>query len=337
MHVSVVIPLYNKARHIGRAVESVLRQTHTVFDLVIVDDGSTDLSVQRVLEFSDPRIRLIRQENAGVSVARNRGVAEARGEWVGFLDADDEWLPDFLETVVRLHAQFPEAKVCGTAYAMQSVTGKLTPVKSVNTDYASLINFWQAATVAQPIHPSSMLVDKCALVAGGGFDPKLIRLEDTELLVRMALRHPIAYSPEVKVVYHMEAENRTDGYLYSGVYPFFQAARAFLKEGDSRTNLPKEAKKYLALMETRSLSANWLTGNRPAMREIIRNCKGIRGFRMRCHWWWLLSLIPHKLVLAGWAVRSLIARCFGRQGKMNPVRSIYRSTTSNLYDKCLLK
>ena len=195
MKISVVIPLYNKARHIARALASVLRQTHTDLEVIVVDDGSTDGSAERARELADPRIRLVRQDNAGVSAARNRGVAAATTGLVAFLDADDEWLPDFLQTVLLLHSRFPAARVWGTAYAMQDARGQLTAVRSVNTEVACLIDFWAAATSAQPIHPSSMLVDKHALESAGGFHQTLIRLEDTEMLIRMALRYPSPTRP----------------------------------------------------------------------------------------------------------------------------------------------
>src|ERR1035437_1378650 len=163
MTTSVIIPLYNKANHICRAVKSVLGQTHADFELIVVDDGSTDGSGDRVREFVDRRIHLFRQTNAGASAARNRGVSEARGELVAFLDADDEWMPDFLETVMQLHSRFSQAKVCGTGYAMQDGLGRRTRVQPLKTGKACLINYWAAAAVTQPINASSMLIERHAL------------------------------------------------------------------------------------------------------------------------------------------------------------------------------
>ena len=100
--VSVIIPLFNKAPFVGGALRSVIEQTFTDFELIVVDDGSTDDSVQIVEQFSDSRVRIIRQDNAGPGAARNRGLAEATGAYVAFLDADDEWLPEFLDESVRL-------------------------------------------------------------------------------------------------------------------------------------------------------------------------------------------------------------------------------------------
>jgi len=116
MNISVVIPLYNKARHIRRALSSVLAQTAPCFELVVVDDGSTDGSADVVRSISDSRLRLVVQPNGGECAARNRGIRETSGELIAFLDADDEWLPEFLSTVMRLYDQCPQAGAYATAY-----------------------------------------------------------------------------------------------------------------------------------------------------------------------------------------------------------------------------
>ena len=95
--VSVVIPTYNRAHILGRAIDSVLQQTHRDLELIIVDDGSSDGTAALVRGIEDPRVRYVHQQNRGVSAARNRGIAEARAEWLAFLDSDDEWLPQKLE------------------------------------------------------------------------------------------------------------------------------------------------------------------------------------------------------------------------------------------------
>ena len=100
--ISVVIPLYNKEKQIAKTLQTVLNQTYQNFEIVIVNDGSTDGSVEEVLRISDSRIRLVNQENGGVSAARNRGIDEAKGEYIAFLDADDLWDIDHLEVLYQL-------------------------------------------------------------------------------------------------------------------------------------------------------------------------------------------------------------------------------------------
>ncbi len=108
--VSIVIPLYNKAHTIIATLDTVFNQTFQNFEVVIVNDGSTDNGVDIISQkFQDPRLRIISQENQGVSAARNRGVDEAKGEWVAFLDGDDKWHPDYLGTMYTLICRYPEA------------------------------------------------------------------------------------------------------------------------------------------------------------------------------------------------------------------------------------
>ena len=107
--ISVAIPLYNKRREIARTIQSVFDQTFQQFEILVIDDGSTDGGADIVAQIGDPRVRLIRQANAGVSAARNHAISEAKTELIAFLDADDEWKPGFLAAIWDLRERFPEA------------------------------------------------------------------------------------------------------------------------------------------------------------------------------------------------------------------------------------
>src|ERR1017187_2762295 len=112
VRVSVIVPLYNKSTWIDRCLDSILGQTFTHFEIVVVDDGSTDDGPAKVAARGDERIRLIRQANAGPGAARNRGVSEARGELIAMLDADDAWDSDYLAESVRLLEGYGEEVAC---------------------------------------------------------------------------------------------------------------------------------------------------------------------------------------------------------------------------------
>jgi glycosyltransferase involved in cell wall biosynthesis len=114
--ISVVIPLYNKQAYVERAVASVLQSGYPAHDVIVVDDGSTDDGPQRVAAMGDPRVRLIRQPNGGVAAARNRGISEAGGDYVAFLDADDYWTPEYLPAIVDLIARFPQCGLYATHF-----------------------------------------------------------------------------------------------------------------------------------------------------------------------------------------------------------------------------
>lgn len=113
---SIVIPLYNKAAFIRQAIQSVLDQTYQNFEIIVVDDGSTDDGAAHVRAIEDHRLRLLHQPNAGVSAARNNGIALAKGELVCFLDADDWYFPDYLDTVVKMASQYPAHTFFATGY-----------------------------------------------------------------------------------------------------------------------------------------------------------------------------------------------------------------------------
>ena len=120
---SVVVPLYNKEREVQRALRSVLAQTFADFEVIVVDDGSTDASVRVASQIVDRRIRLVRQENGGVSAARNRGISEAQASLIAFLDADDEWMPHHLETLIRLRRVYPNCQVFAAGYVKRVACG----------------------------------------------------------------------------------------------------------------------------------------------------------------------------------------------------------------------
>ena len=125
--ISVVIPLYNKEKQIERTLRSVFAQTYTDFEIIVVNDGSTDRSAAVVESLNDPRIRLVTQKNAGVSAARNRGIREARGEYIALLDGDDEWKPEFLETMTALTEKYPQCEVFAGNYTQVDSSGRQSP------------------------------------------------------------------------------------------------------------------------------------------------------------------------------------------------------------------
>jgi glycosyltransferase involved in cell wall biosynthesis len=114
--ISVVISLYNKQPYVERAIASVLQSGYPVHEVIVVDDGSTDDGPQRVSAMGDPRVRVIKQPNAGVSAARNRGISEATGDYVAFLDADDYWTPEYLPAIADLIARFPQCGLYATHF-----------------------------------------------------------------------------------------------------------------------------------------------------------------------------------------------------------------------------
>ena len=197
--ISVVIPLYNKEKQIAHTLQSVFNQTFQDFEVVIVDDGSTDGSVVEVEKFSDSRIRLIHQKNAGVSAARNRGIEEAKGDLIAFLDADDEWKPEYLATQYHLSQKYPDCSVFACNYEFRNIEGKVTPTIICKLPFTGedgiLSNYFEVASCSHPpICSISIMVRKSAIQAIGGFPVGIRSGEDLLTWARLAVSGKIAYS-----------------------------------------------------------------------------------------------------------------------------------------------
>lgn len=203
--ISVVIPLYNKEGLIGSTLKSVLGQTYRDFEIVVVDDGSTDGSAAEVSNINDARIRLIRQENAGVSSARNRGIKEAKGEIIAFLDADDQWYDDFLHTISSLSSNHPDCHVFATRYEYIDEFGNIniSVLNDCDTNNAILENYFHIASVSDsPICSSAVAATKAALLDIGGFPVGITSGEDLLTWARLAAKYKIAYCVEPKARYY---------------------------------------------------------------------------------------------------------------------------------------
>lgn len=236
MKISVVIPLYNKALSIKRSVQSVLAQSYKNFELIVVDDGSTDDGGSIVNKYYDERIFLIRQNNSGVSAARNTGIKHASGNLVAFLDADDSWKPDFLKTIVRLSKNFPNAGLYATAYQINLSNQKIrNPMFSgiSESPWEGIIsNYFKSATFGDPpVCASAVAIPYDILIESGGFQLGKRMGEDLDLWGRIALKYPIAFSSQVQAIYHQDAENRACNYFIKGdEHPFVETINLLRKQ-----------------------------------------------------------------------------------------------------------
>jgi glycosyltransferase involved in cell wall biosynthesis len=208
--VSVVIPLFNKGNCIERTISSVLDQTYRNFELIIVNDGSTDNSLNAVNRITDTRICVITQENNGVSSARNEGISRSKYDLVALLDADDLWHNSFLEEMVNLTIDFPEASLFGCSWAYINSEGKETVsdygLQKDFRDYVS--NYFKIATENILFNASSVVLDKKAFYELGKFDEALRIGEDLDLWIRFALKKKLAYINKPLSYYLIGAENR---------------------------------------------------------------------------------------------------------------------------------
>lgn len=193
---SIVIPLYNKAQYIQKAIQCILNQTFQTFEIIIVDDGSTDDSTQVVKTFNDRRISLVHQRNSGVSTARNRGVELAKYDYIAFLDADDWWDTTFFEEMCQLINFCPEAALYGSNYFIVKNSKNYPTQIGLNNNFSiGYIDYFKtySNTFWVPINCSFVVVRKSTFEQIGGFNPKLKFGEDFDLWVRLALEYKVAY------------------------------------------------------------------------------------------------------------------------------------------------
>jgi glycosyltransferase involved in cell wall biosynthesis len=203
---SVLIPLYNKERSIKNTIQSVLDQNFNDFEIIVVNDGSTDNSPEIVKQFVDPRIRLIHQENQGVSAARNRGIKEAKYEWIAFLDGDDLWREDHLETVKNMISSYPKESVFITDFAYSDGRNRFKHKRL--SSVSRIEDYFKESIKELLISSSAIVINKKSFAEIGYFNTGLIRGEDRDIWDRLARRYAIIKTTKETSIYKVEAENR---------------------------------------------------------------------------------------------------------------------------------
>ncbi|HQN10406.1 MAG TPA: glycosyltransferase family A protein [Thermoanaerobaculia bacterium] len=303
MTVSVVIPLFNKARHIGRAVRSVLAQTYTDFELVVIDDASTDDSGEIVQRMIEPRLRLVSQENRGECGARNRGIEESRHDLIAFLDADDEWFPGFLEIVLGLRARHPEAGMYSAAYCFGHVDSLERPafVGCPEGREGGLIpDYFESSLGPQPVTSSSVLIPRKVLDEVGRF-PKGVRAGgDLHTWTRIALRYRVAWSPREGAVYHLSADNRVSASLpeVSDV-TVAEPIESFLRMGNESVSSRESIIEYLRVRRLRLALSFCIQGRQRSARALLRKAGRSKGGGRRGWFVWLAAWTPLPFIRLG--------------------------------------
>jgi len=220
--VSVIIPLYNKEKYIERALSSVLAQTYPPLEIIVIDDGSTDNGPEKVIALNNPMITLVRQENRGPGAARNAGLAIARGKYIAFLDADDEWYPLFLETGVSCleynkenvtvvsmgYYQYPKMKKSSEGFEHLNGVYDITPQSDIQTVIDIEVFNHMCFTIMRTDIANKL---------GGYFDRfKCVIGEDTYFFIKLLFNEKICIISEPCGIYHMEASDLY-GCGYKGV------------------------------------------------------------------------------------------------------------------------
>ncbi|WP_417213308.1 glycosyltransferase family 2 protein [Bizionia sp.] len=211
---SIIIPLYNKANFVKSTIAQVLNQRFQNFEIIVINDGSTDASLDVVQNIKNDKISIFTTKNQGVSAARNFGVSKARTDYMVFLDADDSWLPNHLENLKNLLDAFPDCGLYCTGYA-KKIKSHVYPASfnKVPNDvnwYGIIPDYFESSITNAIAWTSASMVPKSVLLELEGFDEGITfgAGEDTDLWIRIALKYPVAFNNDVTAIHNLHAENR---------------------------------------------------------------------------------------------------------------------------------
>lgn len=248
----------------------------------MVNDGSTDKSPQEVKSFSDTRIRLIDQKNAGVSATRNRGINEANSELISFLDADDEWMPNYLETILSLRKNYPGAGMYITSLKTEFIDNvlmdkseelrKLIPEEGLLSDFFKLC-VKKDASERELFSTCSVTVPKKIFSEIGGFQTGFWWGEDVDMWGRIALNYPVAYSSQVCAIYYQNVVNSAS-HRKKPVkgHPFVKTGKEALELGRVSKEAIKDLEEYIKHVEMYTAKHNIEAGDKDlAFKLLTRN------------------------------------------------------------------
>lgn len=254
---SVIIPLYNKENSIEKTLNSVFNQSFSNYEIIIINDGSTDKSEEKVKTFSDERLRVISNENKGVSQARNLGIELAKGTLIAFLDADDYWFPTHLEALFQLHKNFPESGLLATNYQFYYSDKKtIQPVFEgiPKEKWSGILNdFFKSSMKYRLAWTSAVAVKKEVFEKVGNFK-NYNAGEDNEMWLRIALKYALAFDNQVSVYYNMNVCNKISE--LETKKKFYPPLNEFTEYEKSNNSL----KKYLDLLRSEYALKKKLSG-----------------------------------------------------------------------------
>jgi glycosyltransferase involved in cell wall biosynthesis len=314
MRFSVIIPLYNKAAYIDCTLQSVLAQDCRDFEVIVVDDGSSDDGPRIVAQCPDPRVRMLRQANAGVAVARNRGIDAARGQWVCFLDADDWLHPSYLSTLAQAQQSHPQADVVAADFVRVphvAGSGAWPPPWPVSHEPApvELITRLARRWMKGPsLSASSVAVRRSRLLTMQPcFAPGENLGEDLDLWFRLAEQTPIALAHKTLVAYRVEvAGSLSSSHPNERRHPFLDRLRQRAQSGDMSPQQRRDTRWLIAQHELSLAREALLAGRRrQALHWLLQARAALAGRR----WWFTLLMIacmPRRWVEASlrWRERA---------------------------------
>lgn len=306
--VSVLIPTYNRAKYIRDAIDSVLRQTFTDFEVIVVDDGSTDNTREIVTGYTDPRVKYIYQENSGVSTARNNGIKISNAEYIAFLDSDDMYLEDMLEKSVRILDEHPEVGYSyGQSNIMREGVGvyrtRTSPFHSHSTVVGSVEQV-RELLFHSPITTSTFIGRCHCIEETGGFHPELWTCQDYHLFVKLAKRCSGYYIAKPLINFRYHEENQLHRQMKPGKEKAFPLILSEVFDDPDFAPHCEDirGKAYSYFYRTWILGSAYGVDNKLARQYLIKAVKYYPGIILTPQifviiYKYLASLLPNKLRL----------------------------------------
>lgn len=305
MKVSVVVPLYNKARYVARALDSILKQDYGDFELIVVDDGSTDESPSIVRSYTDKRIRLISQANAGPGAARNYGVSLTCGEILAFCDADDEWFPWYLsENLKILDAEGPGLPAISWALRQEPgglSTGRHWEHAGISTGIFRVTEETKPETIVAllgALYPTGTVFRKTYFEELGGFygKDKCRYSEDAHLFLKLMLQHPYYLNRRDGAILHVSAAELSANHTrVRPIEPFLTDPDDILAVCPEK--LKETIRKVFAMRAIKTAAVYGYWGQGPTARRLLSE-------HIRQPSDWRLPYVPHALLgctpVGGW-------------------------------------
>lgn len=284
MKFTVVIPLYNKEHYIKNALQSVLQQSYQDFEVIVIDDGSTDQSLRVVERIISEKVTIIKQNNQGVSVARNTGIENAKGEYIAFLDADDYWHKDYLLTINELIDGFPKSDIFVTAYEVDMGDGRINKSSQLKPEKGCLDSYWKTLTEKYDfVWTSAVTIRRESLIQAGLFRVGEKIGQDLDMWARVARINPkVAYSSKICVRYNRAAESNARTRVK------IARAKAFLRDLEEELANPRRTKEeYIAIQKkydkkmTVYIFTSILAGEKKRAKKALNSWKGKKNLRNR--------------------------------------------------------
>lgn len=308
MKFSVIIPLYNKEHYVKKTIESVLRQTCLDYEIIVVDDGSIDRSLEIAQSVKSEKIHIITQKNQGVSVARNTGIENAKGTYIAFLDADDEWRENYLETIDELTSNYPQSDIFVTAYAVNMGNGKINYSTQLSPETGCLESYWLTLAKGYDfVWTSATAIRRQALIDAGKFRPGEKIGQDLDMWARIAKNNPkVAYSSKVCVNYNRAAEANARTRVK------IARAEAFIQDLEEEMKNPERTPEELDSIQckydkkmTVYIFTCILAGDKKQSLLALKNWKGRKTFRRQflVMGLWIAGMMPSVVIKWIYAIR----------------------------------